>query len=63
MLTDVFCINFSLGNSIEYKMTPQIQKPAPKFQGTAVINGSFKDIKLEDYAGKYLVIFFYPLDL
>ncbi|CAO1364840.1 unnamed protein product [Diamesa serratosioi] len=43
-------------------MTPQIQKPAPKFQGTAVINGSFKDIKLEDYAGKYLVIFFYPLD-
>lgn len=41
----------------------QIQKPAPKFKGTAVINGEFKEIKLEDYAGKYLVLFFYPLDL
>ncbi|XP_058460153.1 peroxiredoxin 1 [Malaya genurostris] len=41
---------------------PELQKPAPKFAGTAVVNGSFKEIKLEDFAGKYLVIFFYPLD-
>ncbi|XP_055622197.1 peroxiredoxin 1 isoform X2 [Toxorhynchites rutilus septentrionalis] len=41
---------------------PELQKPAPKFAGTAVINGEFKEIKLEDYAGKYLVLFFYPLD-
>lgn len=41
---------------------PELQKPAPKFAGTAVINGAFQEIKLEDYAGKYLVIFFYPLD-
>jgi peroxiredoxin (alkyl hydroperoxide reductase subunit C) len=40
----------------------QLQKPAPGFKGTAVINGQFKEIKLEDYAGKYLVLFFYPLD-
>jgi len=43
-------------------MTPQIQKPAPDFKGTAVVNGQFKEIKLSDYKGKYLVIFFYPLD-
>ncbi|XP_063989162.1 peroxiredoxin 2-like [Diachasmimorpha longicaudata] len=41
---------------------PQIQKPAPDFAGTAVVNGDFKDIKLSDYRGKYVVLFFYPLD-
>ncbi|XP_011167747.1 peroxiredoxin 1 [Solenopsis invicta] len=41
---------------------PQLQKPAPAFSGTAVVNGQFKDIKLSDYKGKYLVLFFYPLD-
>jgi alkyl hydroperoxide reductase subunit AhpC len=44
------------------KMTPQIQKPAPDFKGTAVVNGQFKEIQLSDYKGKYLVLFFYPLD-
>lgn len=42
---------------------PALQKPAPAFQGTAVVNGEFKDISLSDYKGKYLVLFFYPLDL
>lgn len=42
---------------------PDIQKPAPEFAGTAVVNGEFKDIKLGQYKGKYLVLFFYPLDL
>lgn len=41
---------------------PQVQKPAPSFSGTAVVNGDFKEIKLEDYRGKYVVLFFYPLD-
>ncbi|XP_002733995.1 peroxiredoxin-like [Saccoglossus kowalevskii] len=40
----------------------EIQKPAPDFSGTAVVDGAFKDIKLSDYKGKYLVLFFYPLD-
>lgn len=42
---------------------PEIQKAAPDFVGTAVVNGSFKEIKLSDYRGKYVVLFFYPLDL
>lgn len=41
----------------------QITKQAPHFKGTAVVDGQFKEISLEDYKGKYLVIFFYPLDL
>ncbi|KAF4521906.1 hypothetical protein B566_EDAN007461 [Ephemera danica] len=43
-------------------MAPQIQKPAPDFKGVAVVNGDFKEIQLSDYKGKYLVLFFYPLD-
>ncbi|KAF7253906.1 Peroxiredoxin-1 [Varanus komodoensis] len=40
-----------------------IGKPAPDFQATAVMpDGQFKDIKLSDYRGKYVVVFFYPLD-
>ena len=42
---------------------PQIGKPAPDFKGTAVVNGAFKDISLSDYRGKYVILFFYPLDL
>jgi alkyl hydroperoxide reductase subunit AhpC len=40
----------------------KIAGPAPNFSGTAVVNGEFKEISLSDYKGKYLVIFFYPLD-
>ena len=40
-----------------------VTKPAPAFACDAVVNGSdFKQVKLSDYKGKYLVIVFYPLD-
>ncbi|XP_018565888.1 peroxiredoxin 1 [Anoplophora glabripennis] len=41
---------------------PSLQKPAPIFKGTAVVDGMFKEISLEDYKGQYVVFFFYPLD-
>lgn len=41
---------------------PELQKPAPAFSGTAVVGTQFKEISLSDYKGKYLVLFFYPLD-
>ena len=41
----------------------QITKPAPDFRATAVVDGAFKEISLSDYQDKYLVLFFYPLDL
>lgn len=45
------------------KMVLALEQPAPKFSGTAVINGEFKQISLESFKGKYVVLFFYPLDL
>merc|ERR1719261_181209 len=43
-------------------MALQPTMDAPKFKGTAVVNGQFKEISLDDYKGKWLVLFFYPLD-
>jgi len=40
----------------------QIGGPAPGFRGTAVIDGDFEEIALEDYRGRWLIFFFYPLD-
>ncbi|CAF1225234.1 unnamed protein product [Didymodactylos carnosus] len=40
----------------------KIGKPAPDFKANSVVDGEFKDIQLKDYKGKYLVLFFYPLD-
>ncbi len=40
-----------------------VQKPAPDFTAQAVMpDGSIKELKLSDYRGKYVVLFFYPLD-
>ena len=43
-------------------MSLTIGKPAPPFSLEAVENGQFKTISLDDYKGKWLVLFFYPLD-
>ena len=32
------------------------------FAGTALVNGEFKEIKKSDYDGKWVVLFFYPMD-
>ncbi len=39
-----------------------VGKPAPQFKAEAVQNGAFKTLQLEDFKGKWLVLFFYPLD-
>nr|AAT85824.1 putative thioredoxin peroxidase 1 [Glossina morsitans morsitans] len=41
---------------------PNLQQRAPDFKGPAVVKGAFRDISLTDYRGKYVVLFFYPLD-
>lgn len=40
----------------------RVGQVAPDFTATAVIDQEFKEIKLSDYRGKYVVLFFYPLD-
>lgn len=44
-------------------MTTLIQQAAPDFRCNAVMpDGSFAELSLADYKGKYVVLFFYPLD-
>ncbi len=52
-------------------MSLLVGNAAPVFKGTAVVGGNadtlnpetaFKEISLEDYKGKWVVFFFYPLD-
>jgi len=44
-------------------MSVLVTKPAPDFKAQAVMaDGSFKEISLADYKGKYVLLFFYPLD-
>jgi peroxiredoxin (alkyl hydroperoxide reductase subunit C) len=40
----------------------QIGKPAPDFCCQALVDGKFAEIKLEDYKGKWVYLYFYPLD-
>jgi len=40
----------------------RIGQVAPSFEATAVVGKDFKKIKLSDYKGKWVVLFFYPLD-
>ena len=39
-----------------------IGKQAPNFEGLAYHDKRFKKLQLSDYKGKWLVLFFYPLD-
>lgn len=44
-------------------MSVLVTRPAPAFKADAVMpDGSFKQVSLEDYKGKYVLLFFYPLD-
>lgn len=44
-------------------MTVLVQRNAPDFQAQAVMpDGSFQEVSLSSYRGKYVVLFFYPLD-
>ena len=44
-------------------MSVLVAKEAPDFKAQAVMpNGAFQEVSLSDYRGKYVVLFFYPLD-
>ena len=44
-------------------MSSLVTKPAPDFTATAVMpDNSFAELTLSSYEGKYVVLFFYPLD-
>lgn len=39
-----------------------VGNPAPDFEAEAVFDQEFMNVKLSDYRGKYVILFFYPLD-
>ncbi|MCO4780901.1 MAG: peroxiredoxin [Candidatus Cloacimonetes bacterium] len=41
---------------------PQVTSQAPEFRAQAVVDGQIKEIGLNDYDGKWKILFFYPLD-
>lgn len=44
------------------RVMARVGKPAPDFEASAFIDGGFKNIKLSDYKGKWVVLCFYPGD-
>jgi peroxiredoxin (alkyl hydroperoxide reductase subunit C) len=44
------------------KMQARVGKPAPDFELAAYLDGGFRNIKLSDYKGKWIIICFYPGD-
>lgn len=46
----------------EPKMLARVGKPAPDFELSAYVDGGFRNIKLSDYKGKWIMICFYPGD-
>lgn len=43
-------------------MAAHVQQPAPDFKAQAVVGSEFKELKLSDYKGQYVYLFFWPLD-
>lgn len=47
----------------EVKMAlARVGHEAPDFEATAFVDGGFKNVKLSDYRGKWVVLCFYPGD-
>ena len=49
-------------SAYNFPVKARISMPAPAFEGMAWTENQFKKISLNDYSGKYVVLFFYPLD-
>jgi len=43
-------------------MTARVGQEAPDFEARAFVDGDFKNVKLSDYRGKWVVLCFYPGD-
>ena len=48
--------------SFNKRFIATIGSQAPSFSGKAVVNKEFETLTLDDYKGRWVVLFFYPLD-
>jgi hypothetical protein len=44
------------------KMTARVGKAAPDFEASAFVDGGFKNVRLSEYKGRWVVLCFYPGD-
>ena len=54
--------HLSESHSAACPLQAKVGQPAPNFTLDAVIGKEFKKVSLTDYRGKWVVLFFYPLD-
>ena len=50
------------GSPLSYVPRAAVKHLAPDFEATAYQDYEFKQVKLSDYRGKYVVLFFWPMD-
>jgi len=50
------------GDIKEERMTARVGQKAPDFNAPAYFQGSFKNVQLSDYFGKWILLCFYPGD-
>ncbi len=43
-------------------MMARVGKPAPDFEASAFTGGGFKNLRLSDFQGKWVILCFYPGD-
>merc|ERR1711970_234952 len=50
-------------SSRTYRMSVSLNQQAPDFETSAVVNGAIEEaFRLSSFKGRYIVLFFYPLD-
>ena len=50
------------GAKEEPRVLARVGKAAPDFEASAYFEGGFKNVKLSDYKGQWVVVCFYPGD-
>lgn len=58
----ICCLILGICLPVFAESTVAVGQKAPDFSGTAVYEGGMQNISLDDYKGKWLVLFFYPMD-
>ncbi len=51
-----------MGTGKVSEMSAQIGQKAPDFKMQGIFKGEIRDVSLEDFTGKWIVVFFYPGD-
>ena len=50
------------GHHKEERMVARVGQAAPDFEASAFLDGVFKNVKLSDFKGQWVVLCFYPGD-